>query len=235
MAIELSVKLDELANATLCRVRRNSIPRQAWNVKGVMKQIEKFGKSLDPRFVIDEDNGYVYESIALWLMGDPAFMCVDPISGRMRKGRIDKGLYIAGNVGSGKTTAMRIVNKFYAVNPFRLVSKCFAWKTINANLVAGAFERDGDRAILSTLHEELLCIEDLGAEDKDAMFMGNRRNVFRKILEYRGDELNEATMVTSNIPLGHPDFAQMYGERAQSRCIEMMNYLVLKGDDRRRR
>ena len=63
--------------------------------------------------------------------------------------------------------------------------------------------------------------------------MGNKLNVLQNIIEYRGDQPNKVTVVTSNIPLGHSDIASRYGERAQSRMVEMMNYLILTGKDRR--
>lgn len=219
----------------LARAHREEPSSWKWNMKDVLTQIERLGKSFDPSFVIDNDNKFLYRNIVLWLMGDKGFQCIDPKTGAIRNGRIDKGLYIAGNVGTGKSTAMRIVSRLYRLNPFKLSSgKCYPWVTVSANMVPGTYERYGDAALVDLMRRPLLCIEDLGSEDKEAVYMGNRRNVFRKILEYRGDELTSATMVTSNIPLGHPNFAEMYGQRAQSRCFEMMNYLVLKGDDRRR-
>ncbi len=66
------------------------------------------------------------------------------------------------------------------------------------------------------------------------MYMGNRLNVLRAILEYRGDRTDKITMISSNLPVQHKAFTDKYGDRVASRMCEMCNYYQLTGIDRRK-
>lgn len=61
----------------------------------------------------------------------------------------------------------------------------------------------------------ILCIEDLGRESNEAVLMGTRTNVLRNLLEYRGDKPNSLLIITSNLPLDHPELLDRYGERGE--------------------
>ena len=64
--------------------------------------------------------------------------------------------------------------------------------------------------------------------------MGNRINVLRQILEYRGDQTDKITLITSNLPMNHKRFIDRYEDRVSSRLNEMCNYFEIKGKDRRK-
>lgn len=80
----------------------------------------------------------------------------------------------------------------------------------------------------------ILCIEDLGREQVEAVAMGNRLNVLQSILEYRGDQACQLTLITSNYSLDNPELEKRYGERVVSRLYGMCNYFELDGPDRRK-
>ena len=145
---------------------------------------------------------------------------------------VENGIYLAGNTGSGKTLAMTIIRKLYPLFPFVDAEGVkVRWLEKRADEITEIYARSGE--IQQFKQSPLLCIQDLGCEPNEASFMGNKLNVLQNIIEYRGDQPNKVTVVTSNIPLGHSDIASRYGERAQSRMVEMMNYLILTGKDRR--
>ena len=64
--------------------------------------------------------------------------------------------------------------------------------------------------------------------------MGNRLDVVRYVIEYRGDMHAEMTFITSNLRMGGEILKERYGDRVSSRLQEMCNYLVIKGKDRRK-
>lgn len=214
-------------------VRKRSYPSDVWTMDTMMDAVREIGKSYDPRFVIDEDNRVLYSNLILWVMGDPRMTCIDPITGEEMKGRLDKGIYLAGNTGSGKTVAMKILRKLYELNLYHTVEddRTVLWRESRSDEITEQFAFNGDLNIFKKA--QMLSIQDLGSEPSETVYMGNRMNVLRNVLEYRGDRSGFVTMVTSNIPLGHPDLRARYGERATSRMMEMMNYLKLTGKDRR--
>jgi len=66
------------------------------------------------------------------------------------------------------------------------------------------------------------------------LYMGNRINVMRRILEYRGDQSDQITLITSNLPYNSKKFVELYGDRVASRLNEMCNYFEITGKDRRK-
>lgn len=219
------------------RMTRGVVASSRWTVSELLSLIADYGKTIDPRFVIDEKNEEVYTNLAYWAMGDSRMTAINPLTGEKMPGRIDKGLYLAGNIGTGKTTAMQILHNLYRLNPYRkpwAADSVCNNRIVRAASLVSAYETEGYAGLNEIERSEYLIIEDLGTEPIEAVFMGNRRHVIKQLLEKRGDIQSYVTSVTSNIPLGHTDFSARYGARAQSRAIDMMNYLILKGDDRRK-
>ena len=105
-----------------------------------------------------------------------------------------------------------------------------AWTTYRADDICDLFSQDGD------LHRwketKSLCIQDLGTEPTELLYMGNRRRVLRSILEARGDVYDRLTLISSNFPPNA--LADTYGFRVQSRIVQMCNPIYLGGNDRRK-
>lgn len=213
-------------------IRRRTFNSVNWSMDEMLGLVCRIGQRLDPRFVLDADNIAVYENLVYWIMCDERMRSIDPRSGAEMAGRLDKGIYLAGNTGSGKSTAMRIAKILYPMYRFRTHDdKEILWLERRADEIASYFSEKGE--IRAFREAPLLCIQDLGCEPIEVLYMGNRVKILQNIIEYRGDCKENVTMVTSNIPLTHEDFRTRYGQRAASRMLEMTNYLILSGTDRR--
>lgn len=78
------------------------------------------------------------------------------------------------------------------------------------------------------------CFDDFGAEG-DAYHYGNKVNVMEEILQDRYEAFGRygmRTYITTN--LNEEEIEGAYGTRVISRLREMCNFLVLKGQDRRK-
>lgn len=183
-------------------------------------------------FALDKNNKEVYEKFAAWVLNKP-------------EGPLDnaKGIYLAGPVGTGKTACMRVMRDFARElgvmikedTPLGAKTDFLAWRTWRTDEVCSLYAATGDLAPFK--EARVACFEDLGSEPMETLYMGNRVNVMREIIEYRGDKRGLITHFTSNVPIDRLSAVGQtvrYGQRVQSRITQMCNYLVLGGADRRR-
>ncbi len=200
--------------------------------------VERIGKQRKRNFVIDNENRFLYENLIYWVHGDEKRMkAIDAISGEIIAGDVNKGIYIAGSTGTGKSWALEVIEaysrKVGAMFRIGKNTKILRWQNIRADIICDFYTEHG--TFESFKKETILGIQDLGAEPPESMYMGNRLNVLRQILEYRGDSDLLFTLITSNIPIHDENklLSKSYGSRVASRLIEMCNYFELVGKDRR--
>lgn len=221
--------LDEKQDIT---PQRSSYKPEQWEMRDLLNAMYRIGRTMAPDFGFDEQNIDTYRQLGFWFMNDSRMTALNPNGKGRTAGRLGKGIYLAGNTGTGKTTAFNILHFLYQKNPFMRLKSIMPWKEIRADDIAALYAKMGD--IFEIKKEPFLCIQDLGCEPLESIYMGNRINVMQDLLCYRGDRRDFVTMITSNIPLEHEDIRKRYGDRVQSRMIEMMNYLTLTGKDRRK-
>ena len=106
------------------------------------------------------------------------------------------------------------------------------WSIYRADEVCREWACIGDIQKFKTI--SILAIQDLGQEQQETLYMGNRMNVLKQLLEYRGDQDGQLTLITSNLKLSGKKLEELYGDRVQSRLFEMCNYFEIKGKDRRK-
>ena len=196
--------------------------------------LKAIGDNMLPgKFSIDPDNSYVYENVRKWVDADPNFEALDPMTMTYGKGDINKGIYIAGPTGTGKTLLFEVMRR-YASSLYLKINingreKNLDWKGFRSDEICMYVVKTGDIDALVDI--PVLCINDVGSEPKESLYMGNRIEVMRTILERRGDNHDRClTLITSNLRMdGLP-----YGSRVESRLMEMCNYFELKGKDRRK-
>lgn len=182
------------------------------------------GRHLTPDFVIDKDNRKAYTNVLRWCIG--------------KEGELDllKGIYLYGNTGTGKTLMLSLmlnICRYYktgfstATGDYPLIDK-----TARADEICDDYAEEGD--LTKWVAYPSLCINDLGAEPAETLYMGNRRKVMRSIIEQRADRADRVTLFTSNFPPDSDEIVAMYGHRVRSRLQQMCNVICLPGQDRRK-
>lgn len=201
-----------------------------------LSKFKDCGDKIVGNYIIDDDNKFVIANLIKWFFGQEF---LQNVAGKKKTvpGRLDKGIYIAGPCGSGKTLILQVFQEFARnfKQKFIINSKEIGtmWATYNAHELVNRF-RNGDdlRSLYST---PIIHIDDLGAESNVAQYMGNKINVLAEILEVRSDK-GVMTLITSNIkPYDDKNecVEDKYGERLASRLNEL-NYFSLVGDDKRK-
>lgn len=165
---------------------------------------------------------------------------------KMILGTADRGLFITGSVGTGKTLAMMLIQKqtmlrrqtagFVTAQEFgNKVSEHGSYKTIIEyvdNLKAEDW-KDGHWDMKSYRHVDLI-IDDLGAET-DATHYGVRTEPMIELVAARYDlwkARGARTHITTNLTTD--EIAKRYGGRIESRIREMCYVTKFEGDDRRK-
>lgn len=219
--------------------QRYQYTKPGWyDIDNAMKIVEAIGKSRNPAFVIDDENRFAFENFIKWAHCDTSMKCLDPVSGQVIPGRLKRGIYIAGNTGTGKTWCMEIMLAYIQAIGIKVLwhtdndPRPLYWRTIRADGLCDVWAESGNIQQYKTA--PMLAIQDLGNEPPETLYMGNRLDVVRYVIEYRGDMHAEMTFITSNLRMGGEILKDRYGDRVSSRLQEMCNYLVIKGKDRRK-
>lgn len=207
------------------------------NINNALAMVEAIGKTKSQRFVIDEENKWVFSQLTKWVQGDNTFESLNPKTLEKQKGDLTKGIYLAGSTGSGKSWALDIMSHFSKIDNIQV--RCGAsvvdmnYKTIRTDAICAEFRAGNSIEKYKAI--PIVCFHDLASpsEPEESLFMGNRLKVMQSIIEARGDRQDLITLFTSNIPFDNALFYQRYGERCVSRMHEMCNYLQLQGTDRR--
>jgi hypothetical protein len=211
-------------------------PYLPYDMNLAMEVVDAIGKNRNAKFCIDSENKFVYENMVRWIHADPEMKCIDPDTKRVIPGRLDAGIYIAGNTGSGKSWTLEIMAAYCLTDNVQITlgnnKRCLYWGNIRTDVICDGYVTDGTFDKYKTM--SIIGIQDLGTEPSESMYMGNRVNVMRQILEYRGDFTDKMTLITSNLPMNHKFFIEKYGDRVSSRLNEMCNYFEIQGKDRRK-
>lgn len=211
-----------------------------YDVAEALKIVEAIGKSRNPKFVIDDENCFTYENFIKWCHCDPTMKAINPETGAVVDGRLKRGIYIAGNTGSGKSWCLEIMLAYCTAWGFRVkfrddtTHRPLFWRITRADAICDCFTETG--SIQAYKQQPMLGIQDFGNEPEESLYMGNRVDVIRQLIEYRGDQMEELTLITSNLKIkgNNEILLSRYGDRVQSRLVEMCNYFEIKGKDRRK-
>lgn len=218
------------------RLERKSI--LPYDRQNALQAVMTIGRARSPHFVLDEENRFAYENFIKWCHADPTMQALDPITGSVVAGDLKRGIYIAGNTGTGKSWCLEVMLVYAQAWGFKVSlgqdaeTRSLQWALHRADDICHDYMTRGEIQRFKQL--PLLGIQDLGQEPKEMLYMGNRQNVLQQLLEWRGDRSDQLTLITSNLRISSETLKRNYGDRVQSRLMEMCNYFEIKGRDRRK-
>lgn len=234
-------KIDLILNAIRERGLFAQITRYQYlnyDMEEEMQIIEAIGKSRTPYFVIDDENRFTYENFIRWCRCDTKMQCLHPETSQVIPGNLRHGIYIAGATGTGKSWCLDIMQAYCQVMGFKVKyveerDTCpLSWSSVRADALCDIYTETGD--IRRFKQRNILSVQDFGSEPLESLYMGNRLEVMRSLIEYRGDRSDCLTLITSNLKLGGDKLLNRYGDRVASRLSEMCNYFEIRGEDRRK-
>ena len=199
--------------------------------------VEAIGKSRNPAFVIDDENRFTYENMIRWCHCDTKMQAIDPVTKKVIPGGLKKGIYIAGNTGTGKSWCLEVMAAYAMAFGFVITlgeteKRMLYWDNVRADDICEEYAANGTFQKFKT--RNIYGIQALGSEPAESVYMGNRIEVLRQLLEYRGDRTDQVTLFTSNLPMNHKILVDRYGDRVSSRLSAMCNYFEIRGKDRRK-
>lgn len=179
-----------------------------------------------PGFKIDDSNRNTMNQLFLYM------------EGRSDRLNANKGLLLRGDIGTGKSTIMQILNRYshftrgktkggYPVGGFRIDS---------ASYIANSYSMRGKDALeLYTYNSgtpRMICFDELGREPMPAKYFGTELNVMQYIFQCRYELRHEAlTHATTNKTIS--EIQRLYGAYIADRINEMFNVVELNGSSRR--
>lgn len=141
----------------------------------------------------------------------------------------DKGLWLWGNIGTGKSTMLEIMRVFCGcVRPKDRKGNRYGFRVTNAIAVCAEFQKSGYGGIDGYIDTPRQAFDELGSETIPTAYFGNTENVFQYILQRRYDRRHDDfTHITTNLsPDQIPD---VYDDRIYDRCKEMFNFVEMPG------
>ena len=208
-----------------------------YDMQESLEIVEAIGKSRNPAFVIDDENRFTYENMIRWCHCDTKMQAIDPVTKKVIQGGLKKGIYIAGNTGTGKSWCLEVMAAYAMAFGFVITlgeteKRMLYWENVRADDICEEYAANGTFQKFKT--RNIYGIQDLGSEPAESVYMGNRIEVLRQLLEYRGDRTDQVTLFTSNLPMNHKILVDRYGDRVSSRLSAMCNYFEIRGKDRRK-
>jgi len=172
-----------------------------------------------PEFSVDDQNRNILNELFLYAHNEGS---LNP----------NKGIWLYGEVGTGKSTLMKILAEYQ-----RTMWRGF--KCVNCAEIAARFSTYGTDALNESTWNEGYngpnpverAFDELGRETIPAKYFGNELNIMQHILQIRYD-IKAKTHVTTNIT---PEaIISIYGTHIYDRAIEMFNFIELKGESKRK-
>ena len=122
-------------------------PRPDYDLMASLELVEAIGQRRNPRFEIDEENRFAYANFIRWCHCDPAMNAIDPDTGKPVKGDFRRGIYIAGNTGTGKSWCLDIMQMycrlwgFKIAFPYEQTDDVLSWAGVRADAICDAYTR----------------------------------------------------------------------------------------------
>lgn len=180
-------------------------------------------RSICPSFVIDNVNRDAVDKVFRYAMRIP----VEGID-------LNRGLWLHGDIGTGKTTLLKIYQKFIDITYPRTLSSRISdrarFRIYPCMSVCLDFASQGYDVLKSHI-DKTAAYDELGSEPRVTNYYGTPVNVFEYLLQIRYGRGDLKTHVTTNLTM--EQIAERYGDRIEDRCMEMFNRIEMNGDSRR--
>lgn len=189
------------------KVDANEI-KQRHDPKELFDRFTQLAAAQPEGYTIDKSNAEVIEALCYYFSNVP-----------YGKFNLNKGIFLAGNTGSGKTMMMRL---FSQVVPFGFYY---------VDNICDNVRRDGQEPLdkIKNRSFDELCFDDFGSEGKITHY-GSNYNVMYDIVVRRCQDFvhhKTKTHFTSNMTM--QNIRELYDLRIESRLHEMCNIVVLGG------
>ena len=156
------------------------------------------------------------------------------VNGKSSRLDPDKGILIWGDIGTGKSTIIKIIGEL-------LRCKNQGYKTVNCSFLSTQFAANGLSALNSSTYNNAdskfspvnRAFDELGREPIPARHFGNELNVMQYVFQCRY-ELRERVKTFATTNLKPSALGVLYGEYISDRITEMFNIVNLKGKSRRK-
>lgn len=178
-------------------------------------------------FAVDSDNKNFLNLFCKYFARDLSFETE-------HGGDLDKGLFIYGTKGSGKTTSLKIIQNIALKYKLRQL-----WfPEIEASDVVDKFNIDKNKdSVVINYSKGIFMFDDLGAEHMASnIHVFGKEEIFIRILQSRYNEFvnkGTKTIITTNLSMS--GIKARYGDRIEDRFYEMFNLLELNVTDGSRR
>lgn len=200
--------------------------------------IRKYGLQIIPKKVInDKEIGFkINDQNSVQLMAMMEYFAHDnSFLARDDNYSFDKGLMLLGDIGTGKSIAMKLFRNMLFDNTgkgFRVIACRHIVREFMAVSHYNTLDQYGRKSYAGGQDRVpvTICFDDLGLEDIETKQYGNATSVMGEILLDRYEEFIERQMIT-HVTTNHAAKAlgDVYGERVRDRMREMFNTIVFTG------
>ncbi len=201
--------------------------------KEAVELLEKYGTKACPGFRLTDQNSVPLMSLMEYFREDKEF------EERDDSYSLKKGLLIQGDVGTGKTVAIRLFQHLLRTRKegFKMIATRHVVREfiIQGEAIIEEYGRKSykDKNLNGT--PRIFCFDDLGLEETDSKVYGNKRNVMAEILFDRYEEFCRTGMKTyATTNLDATGLEAAYGMRIRDRFREIFNIIQFKGDSFRK-
>lgn len=207
-------------------MRRESHPSPVVDlsrIKDLKRQFLETARNICPDWRIADEHKDAVNDIFTWCLG---------MNGNLD---CDKGLWLWGNNGTGKTTMLKIIKNFYrAIGKRDAMGNEYGFRIVSVLEICGIYEKKGRAGIEQFASLRRQAFDELGAEEVVTGYYGTPLNVMQYILMRRYDRrFDNFTHVTTNLDID--GFHARYGDRVYDRCKEMFNFVHLGGTTYRKK